>query len=509
MLLPLLAVNSLLFILRLVYVVVSPFDLSPEEAQYWDWSRHLDLSYYSKPPLVAYLNWLSTHLLGNTELAVRIWPATFAFLSSVLAYFAAKEVFKSERTAFWIAVLPNLFVGYDALAFLFTTDVPLFFFWGLSFYLLLKAVEKNDTRLWLALGLSGGLGFLSKYSMVLFFPLGVLYLLLTKPRLLLTKGPYLAAAVAFLFTLPVLYWNYEHGWVSFKHVLNLSGVQRETNFPDWASFFNFLLAQVFLLSVVFFPFLLKGWLKNLLPKKEGFSLTLFSLPGYAVFQLLALKKFVYGNWAAFAYFTGGILALKEFLDFSERRKALSGILAAAALFLVAVSLYPPLLDRLGLGGLLPPKNDPTKFLVGWSDLGREVSEIYDPRRDFVFSNLYQIAAELAFYTEGNPRTFVFNHYQRMNQYTLWQVKDFDLFERWLAGEEVPPEEVFNWEPLKGKNGVFVTPLPSVPKPIADSFERVVFKRKFVVRWRGYPVRTLYIFYLENFKGNYEPKITGF
>src|SRR5262245_32109308 len=30
-------------------------DLAPDEAHYWDWSRHLDWSYYSKGPLVAYL----------------------------------------------------------------------------------------------------------------------------------------------------------------------------------------------------------------------------------------------------------------------------------------------------------------------------------------------------------------------------------------------------------------------------------------------------------------------
>jgi hypothetical protein len=31
----------------------SPLDLAPDEAHYWDWSRHLDWSYYSKGPLVA------------------------------------------------------------------------------------------------------------------------------------------------------------------------------------------------------------------------------------------------------------------------------------------------------------------------------------------------------------------------------------------------------------------------------------------------------------------------
>src|SRR5947199_1286691 len=57
-----------------------PIDLAPDEAHYWDWSRHLDWSYYSKGPLVAYLirgscelfgPW-SQQLTGNGALAVRL-----------------------------------------------------------------------------------------------------------------------------------------------------------------------------------------------------------------------------------------------------------------------------------------------------------------------------------------------------------------------------------------------------------------------------------------------------
>src|ERR1700733_12582303 len=42
-----------------------PIDLSGDEAQYWDWSRHLDLSYYSKGPLIAYLIRASCSLFGE------------------------------------------------------------------------------------------------------------------------------------------------------------------------------------------------------------------------------------------------------------------------------------------------------------------------------------------------------------------------------------------------------------------------------------------------------------
>src|SRR5205085_3106439 len=68
-------------ILRLLYLANHcPLDLAPDEAHYWDWSRHLDWSYYSKGPLVAYLiragcavagSW-SQRLIGNEMLAVRL-----------------------------------------------------------------------------------------------------------------------------------------------------------------------------------------------------------------------------------------------------------------------------------------------------------------------------------------------------------------------------------------------------------------------------------------------------
>jgi len=507
-----LLINLFLFFLRLVYIKVSPFDLSPEEAQYWDWSRHLDLSYYSKPPLVAYLNWISTHLLGNTEIAVRGWSALFGLLSSLLVYKLVKDFFKNEKLAFVLGLLPNLFVGFNALSFLFTTDTPLFFFWGLSFYLLYKAVEEEKTVYWLALGVAGGLGFLAKYSMAFFFPLGLIYIAVRgKLKLFKTPLPYLAMGIGFLFTLPVLWWNYQHGWVSFKHVLGLSGLEKKSKFPYWKGFFNFLLSQVVILSVGFYFYLLFGWIKNVKPKAKLFPFALFSFFPYLIFQLWALKKSVYGNWAGFAYFTGGILASYYFVK-SLLKKVLIpfGILTVAiAVFLNAVTFYPPLIDKLGLTKILPPKKDPTRVMVGWHQLGELVSEIYNPETDFIVSNLYQIAAELAFYTKGNPQTYVFNYYQRMNQYDIWEIKDFHLFTLWLEGKPIPPYKVFNWDKLKGKNAIFVGYFRRVPLHIRKHFKKVLWTKKLVVYWRGQPIKTFYVHYLTDFDGNYRPIIKGF
>ena len=54
----------------LLYLVNNPpLDLAPDEAHYWDWSRHLDWSYYSKGPLVAYLIAASCSLVGPWSIA--------------------------------------------------------------------------------------------------------------------------------------------------------------------------------------------------------------------------------------------------------------------------------------------------------------------------------------------------------------------------------------------------------------------------------------------------------
>jgi 4-amino-4-deoxy-L-arabinose transferase-like glycosyltransferase len=212
--------NLLLFLFRVLYVLYSPLDLTPEEAQYWDWSRHLDLSYYSKPPMVAYVNFLTTSLLGNTELAVRITPIVLSFLMSIFTYLFAKKLF-DERVAIISSTLTQLSVGLAINSLLMTTDALLIFFWGLSLMVFWYALEKNSVFWWLLLGIFSGFAFLSKYSAVFLLPLALLYLSIYKREALWSAKTYLSLLPPIFMSLPVLYWNYTHQFVSFKHVLHL------------------------------------------------------------------------------------------------------------------------------------------------------------------------------------------------------------------------------------------------------------------------------------------------
>src|ERR1043165_3972545 len=75
--------------LRLAYLAYDcPLELAPDEAHYWDWSRHLDWSYYSKGPLVAWVirascemfGSLSIRLTGSEMFAVRLPAVLFGSL---------------------------------------------------------------------------------------------------------------------------------------------------------------------------------------------------------------------------------------------------------------------------------------------------------------------------------------------------------------------------------------------------------------------------------------------
>src|SRR6202008_4149195 len=83
--------------LHLAYLYRCPLDLAPDEAHYWDWSRHLDWSYYSKGPLVAWLIRASCEVFGTTPAAVRL-PAVLCHAALLAAWYPlATGTLRSRR----------------------------------------------------------------------------------------------------------------------------------------------------------------------------------------------------------------------------------------------------------------------------------------------------------------------------------------------------------------------------------------------------------------------------
>lgn len=455
--------NLVLLLFRVFYVLYYSLDLTPEEAQYWDWSRNLDLSYYSKPPMVAYLNFLTKELFGVSELAVRITPIVLSFFLSIATYLFVRRVF-DEKSALIASTLPQITVGFGINSLLMTTDAPFIFFWSLTVMVLFFAFEKNSLKLWLLVGFLGGLAFLSKYPAVFLLPCAILYGLFYRRDLLKDYRPYMSLLPVIVLSLPVLYWNYKHDFVSFKHVSTLASKSAEL--LNISSFAEFIGGQLILLSVLPFLFLPYLWLKGLKDKKESFFV-MFSLPPLLFFLVLSLFKKVEANWSGFAYF-GAFVLLGVYL--SKSRLILPTYILSFVLF--AVLHFTPILDWLRLGSILPPNKDPVKVGIGWSELGKVVSQIRTSNESIV-SPHYQISAELAFYVEGNPRTYCINLGRRMNQYDLWEK---------------------NYE----GDAIFVDYRP-IDSRVLSASQGIIEERVLPVFWRGKEIRRFYIYKLKNLK----------
>ncbi len=136
---------------RLVYIASGTIQLSEDEAYQWLWSKHLALSYYSKPPLIAYTQFLGTLMWGDTAFGVRFFsPVIAAVIGLLMLRFFAREV--NARAGFFLLLIitatPLMSVG----AVLMTIDPLSVLFWTAAMLAGWRAVQAGRHDPAMALG---------------------------------------------------------------------------------------------------------------------------------------------------------------------------------------------------------------------------------------------------------------------------------------------------------------------------------------------------------------------
>ncbi len=224
-----------LLCVRVVFLLLSPFELAADEAHYWEWSRRLDLSYYSKGPGVAYTIALATALLGDAEWAIRTPAAVFGSLSVLLMGGLAWSCAVGSRTrrariALYAGVALCAVPFAHAIAVFMTIDGPYVACWIGAAWAGWALARRAGTRgAWLAaaaLGVVLGAGFLFKYTILLLAIGMVGYALFAprRPRDRRARGPVLLAGVVFaIVASPVAIWNAQHDWPTVRHLLGHLG----------------------------------------------------------------------------------------------------------------------------------------------------------------------------------------------------------------------------------------------------------------------------------------------
>lgn len=444
-------------ILKLAYALFVPPNI--DEAYYWLWGAHPQWSYLDHAPLVGWTSGIASLVLGWTPIAVHL-PAlvTFGVLVYGLARSARWLAPEDPERHFWVGLA--LFCASPLLNALTTLNYPdhlLICFSALALLQLGKYLgdlrEGGDGRLGdLYLGaLFMGLAGLSKYNAV-FVALGLVVVIVSQPqfrRLLRSPHLYLAGLLTVAITLPVVWWNAQHRFVSV-------GFHTAERFNSSGSHFSLdgvtsvLTASLFYVS----PFLAWGLFRFLFGRVLAGPQGAYQLLGRWTALLSSVGMLALASWSAAADQVKPHWLVLSFLPFVivaplfvRSRWAIRLHLAWGMLLMTAAALYY-------LAAPLPAE---------WLDIrDREAAETFGQEQvaaaaraaaashgaELIASNTYGNTAKLAFGLGSDSN--VLDLSGRPGQFRLWRQGLSDA----------------------GKDVIIVAPAGTTPGVFAERFDSV-------------------------------------
>jgi 4-amino-4-deoxy-L-arabinose transferase-like glycosyltransferase len=493
----LLALLVLLTVYRAFSLYYDGLDLYVDEAQYWTWAQKLDWGYYSKPPVIAALIALTGSACGDTPFCVKSGALLLYPLVTLLIWALARRLFDA-RVAFWSAVAFVLLPGVSLSSLIISTDVPFFLFWVLALYAYLRAVALPDSApltppsasadgpllsrrergkgrqpaaatspgawgWWLLVGLAGGLGMLTKYTMGIFAVSVLLHLALTPELRRHFRNPrlYAAVLVAALVFAPNLWWNAQHGWPTLRHTEDISHLHGDAGL-HWNHLGEFLGSQFGVMGPLFFG----TWLGLLLWRPRSWLadaryrfLACFALPFLGIICLQALAGRANANWGAMAYAGATVFLVALLLQ-----RGLVGLLVtglAINLVMMPVAYHFDALAHYFVVEL-KAKTDPYKRVRGWARLGRQAQLLRSQYPEALYlGDSRDVLAELMYYVHPHPLDAVLwnPRHEMDNHYALSTSMDDKLGHDFLfvtEAEELPPQMLRSFESVEALPPLHVT-----------------------------------------------------
>ncbi len=366
-------VLSIAFLFHLFLALNAGF--VPDEAYYWTWTLQPSLSYFDHPPMIAWMLWLSTHLFGATHFGIRFPSLVISVVIGFFLYLMGKEILKDRWAGLWAVFLVTATLLFSAGAFLMTPDSIVILFFILTLFSFYRAIEFDSDRLMLLSGAWFGMGLLSKYTMVLLGPLLVLFLLIDDRGRRWFSRPSLwgAGMIAFLLFTPVIYWNSQHNWASFRFQWH-HGMQSHQMAP-LSGLSDYFGGQIGVVTPIIDLFILGAGivagvrlLRN--PSRPMLYFWITSYPILLFFAYSSLKAKVEANWPVEGYLGAFLVTGALLVEWEERawirRTAYAGVgLGFFANLLVGLQIFWPVLP-------IASDVDPTGRMAGF---GTETHEI--------------------------------------------------------------------------------------------------------------------------------------
>lgn len=406
-------------------------ELSVDEAHYALYAKHLAWSYFDHPPLVGWIQWPFV-AINAPDGILRLIPISIWIISCILVYQIAYQLndYCSNHGLLSKQIEPSnsSMAGLAAVAVIVFAPLPHVLAVGLvpdtlltplSLAILWMTLQwiKQDWQFsfhqWIGLGLLFGLAGLSKYTAILYAIVFVIACL-TAPRYTFLKqtGFYLAIAIALLLISPVIFWNAEHNWISFKYQIDHGGGGTWL----WRRVAAFIGLQI---AVFGFLPLLGLWafsrsVRLRIRPWVGVLLVFFVLP-FGVFAILSggggLPHWTTPAWFCLAPIAG--IGLTQWWQSSRRWlialfAAIQGTLVITGLTLVMTAGYP-------IAGQF--KVNPLADLFGWRSASIRANLLVNElKASGIAVQNWILASRVGWYAKPTP-IYVLD--DRFDQFDLW------------------------------------------------------------------------------------------
>jgi hypothetical protein len=415
--------RNILFFLAFIKLIL-PFFLQNsfyqphrDEFLYLAEGNHMAWGFMEVPPLLSVFAWL-TNFFGGSMFWIKLWPSLFGAATFIIAGRIVLSL-GGKIFALFLLFLPFIFGVYLRLFFLFQPNTLEVFFWTMIGYSIICFIQTKRNKWLYVLGVSIGLGMMSKYSVAFFTVSVFIGLLFTKHRIIfLNKHFWYASLIAFIICLPNLIWQYNYHFPVAHHMKELQQTQLQYVKPG-----DFLKDQILMNLPCVFIWLSGLWYVSFAGKGKDYRFLGWMYLILIVLLLISHGKNYYSLGSYPVLFAFGAYQLEQFT--SAKRKALRYVFVVISFCIgifftpLALPVFPPeelaefykQTGTVNTGALkwedLQNHPLPQDFsdMLGWEEMAQKMSRAYETldsiekRHTILFCDNYGMAGAVTFYAK--------------------------------------------------------------------------------------------------------------
>ena len=337
-------------------------------------ARHMAWGFVDQPPLTPAIAKLSQAVAPDSLVALRVIPALIYGSLVILAGLTARELGAGRTGQIGASLCAATAPGLLLAGHLLSTTTPDLVVWALVSFLLIRLLRTEDERLWLAIGLTIGVGLENKWS-IGFLVIGLLIGLLLTPQRRFLRSSWFVGAVLLALVLWAsnLWWQWQHGWPQIALFRSLGSSSHDLGSTTTWIPYQFLITG---------PVAAAVWVAGLfrmLKQPEARTYRAIAIAYVVLAVVLAIaagdKQYYVAGLYVPLWGAGG-RPLEGWL--ARHRTGPAGAIAVIGLALTTLLLLPasvPLLPESALanaGGLNPELGEQ----IGWPDLVSQVAGVW-------------------------------------------------------------------------------------------------------------------------------------